>query len=69
MVLWGAMASMNSAVVSVTFHVLRFIGHLPFVGFWASLRLPFPEGKSIADGFVEPLPRPYRLGFSSSGTA
>jgi hypothetical protein len=41
-------ASMNSAVVSVTFHALRFIGHLPFVGFCVSLRLPFPEGKGIA---------------------
>jgi len=47
---WGAMASMNSAVVSVTFHALRFIGHLPFPSAFGKPTTPFPEGKSIADG-------------------
>src|SRR5712671_6617138 len=52
--MWGAMASMNSAVASVTFHALHFMGLLRWSALGASLRLPFPEGKSIAGGFVEP---------------
>src|SRR5215510_6354731 len=57
----GGTASMQSAVVRATFHALRVIGTSRQL-LEISLRLPFPEGKSIACGLWSCEPEPLPLG-------